>query len=217
MRQATEALGVAALSPPLQNDTSSVWPEMQRRIATQGIVRPSAIEDSSRLRRPVWARIERTFQNWHSPEGDDGRLRVAWLGDEIRETIDAAFAAMHFGARLRFGLIAGSGLVAILSTWFLLVPAVQQREAAVPAELVGPPLTGVAETAEHFPSSIENDNSSEGSLAQAEPVRMVEAAAPPVPEPAPVAKAASPPTRFNYDLEHGTPMPPDSRDPKPVY
>ncbi len=54
-----------------------------------------------------------------------------------------------------------------------------------------------------------------GELAQAEPVR-------PPAEPSPAASApppvrTAPPTRFGYDLEPGTPMPPDGRDAKPVY
>ena len=53
-------------------------------------------------------------------------------------------------------------------------------------------------------------------LAQAEPI--------PVPEPPPTpsgdgspASRNTTPSRWNYDLEHGVPMPQDARDSKPVY
>jgi hypothetical protein len=52
-------------------------------------------------------------------------------------------------------------------------------------------------------------------LAQAEPIPVPQAPASGH-EAAPASKTATP-SRLNFDLEHGTPMPPDARDAKPVY
>lgn len=52
-------------------------------------------------------------------------------------------------------------------------------------------------------------------LADAEPTRPPETTTQPAVEVA--LPKSSRPTRFGFDLEHGTPMPPDTRDAKPVY
>jgi hypothetical protein len=52
-------------------------------------------------------------------------------------------------------------------------------------------------------------------LALAEPVQPPEAPAS-GPDGTPAPKTVAPP-RFGYDLDHGIPMPPDSRDSRPVY
>jgi hypothetical protein len=223
MRRAIEVLAVAALSPPLQTDLSSLWPAMEQRIAARVSMRPATIEIASAWPRPAWGRLGRMVRNWLSIDNDE-YLRGSWLRDELRETLDAA---THFGARIRLGSIAGSGMAAILATVWILVPAARRQEAAaqavmasnqrVPAELAGPPVSMFAQTAEDSHTPIESDVASDGALAQAETARVVEATPSPAPDPAPVAKSPPAPTRFNYDLEHGTPMPRDSRDPKPVY
>jgi len=54
---------------------------------------------------------------------------------------------------------------------------------------------------------------SAGHLAEADPVRASETPGPD----GTLAPRPAPHTRFGYDLEHGTPMPPDTRESKPVY
>ena len=64
-------------------------------------------------------------------------------------------------------------------------------------------------------SERDNDDVPANQLAEAEPPRPVEISHPALD--AVAAPKSSPPTRFGFDLEHGTPMPPDSREAKPVY
>jgi hypothetical protein len=54
-------------------------------------------------------------------------------------------------------------------------------------------------------------------LAQAEPIGVPEASAPGPGSEGGSGSKAGPPPRLGFDLEHGYPMPPEARDPKPVY
>ena len=77
---------------------------------------------------------------------------------------------------------------------------------ALPAAVDEPLL----EVSEH-----DNDDVPTNQLAEAEPLRPVETPASGLD--AAAAPKSSPHTRFGFDLEHGIPMPPDSREAKPVY
>jgi hypothetical protein len=64
-------------------------------------------------------------------------------------------------------------------------------------------------------SSTDESGDAANELAQADPVHAPDTSPPgqdstPIPKPPPVS-------RFGFDLEHGTPMPPEAREPKPVY
>ena len=68
-----------------------------------------------------------------------------------------------------------------------------------------PPLENVDRNGEDVPIN---------QLAEAEPPRSPETASPSVEA---IVPKPSMHTRFGFDLEHGIPMPPDSREAKPVY
>ncbi len=118
--------------------------------------------------------------------------------------------------------VAGTGVAATVLTLVIGLPALRrqhaeaqsiiranadpfpvQPSAAVEADVPAPPIL-----------ADERDIPSR-ELAQAEPIA--------VPQPQATKQEGSPasrpaaPSRWNFDLEHGTPMPPDARDVKPVY
>ena len=111
----------------------------------------------------------------------------------------------------------------------VLVPAWQRQadaearilaySAPVPG-LIVPPAEPQSEAQDIAESAADNDRVVPGGqLAQAEPIR---SPADPAPTPAHAADATSAtrstaPTRFGYDLEPLTPMPPEGRDAKSVY
>jgi hypothetical protein len=124
-------------------------------------------------------------------------------------------------------LVLGISLAASILIVIIGVPAVrrqwtdaQARIAANAAPLADPGVSPLPAEEDSFetPDPDEVNDVAANPLVQTEPARTSET---PVAgldgASAPKLSPASPPRRFGYDLEHGTPMPPDTREAKPVY
>jgi hypothetical protein len=131
-------------------------------------------------------------------------------------------------------LVLGLSLAGSILLVMIEVPALRRQSVDAPSPIIAkaapledagvsplPPVEVPLETAD--PDEV--SDAAANPLVQTEPARTAEtpvagldgASAPkPSPSPSPVPTAA-PSRRFGYDLEHGTPMPPDAREPKPVY
>jgi hypothetical protein len=125
------------------------------------------------------------------------------------------------------GLVLGISLAASLLVAIIEVPALRRQwvdaqsrivaNAAPLEELGGSPLPPEEEPLETSdPDEVSDVGANpfvqtEPAHTSETPVAGLDGASAPKPSP------TAPPRRFGYDLEHGTPMPPDAREPKPVY
>lgn len=233
LARAFEALDLAAVALPAVPDAPSLWPALERRIAAHhsregsGTARP---REPVAERPRVWAALD-----------DDRPLRSAWMHDTLREVVEAAGLGARPGRSGRAGRgrsgawpraagarwrVVGPSLAASILALLVVLPVAWRLRAAAeakvgnnamplallagpvdPAEVVGPDLPEI--------DAADDREIPAGQLAQADPIK-------PPADPTPtadVAAGAKPatPARFGYDLENGTPMPPDGRDAKPVY
>lgn len=226
------ALAAVAGALPVATDAPSLWSVLERRIAAG-----PAHGDSAGVRKrepalgagPAWADFD-----------DERPLQSAWLQDTLREVAEA----VGFGARpersARPGRnrsrwsalgstgsrrVAGVSLAASVLILLTVVPVVWRLRAvaeakiaanAVPvAPLLGPPAPVGSELADvDTPSPAQDRDIDDHQLARAEPIK-------PPAEPSTAADGAAGgkpgASRFGYDLEHVTPMPPEGRDSRPVY
>jgi hypothetical protein len=235
LARALEALDLAAVSPPLIPDASSLWPALERRIAARqspkGAPAPDAPEPVVERAR-VCAALD-----------DDRPLRSAWMQDTLRELVEAA----GFGARpdrsggagrgpVRSGAssrsaggrwrIAGASLAASVVAWLVVMPVTWRMRAAAEARIIGnaapsvarldepvtPPAPEWPDPAEPHPAK--DRGIAAGGLAQADPIKPP--ADPPSAADAAAGAKSGAPARYGA-LEHGTPMPLDGRDDKPAY
>jgi len=215
MNQALGALAVAATELPLASLAPSLWPILERRItgrhANNGSIWP----------RGARALADRSGRPWGNLDGVRP-LRQAWTHDTIRETLSGRNGPKSRSRRMS-GLVLKLGMAAAVLIGLIEITIVHPqwksadattRANAAPladpvsvpsAELLPPPEIADRDT---------GDNSS-NPVAEAEVPRPAETAISAVDA---VAAPKSPPyTRFGFDLEHGTPMPPESREAKPVY
>jgi hypothetical protein len=234
LARALEALtvtaGVSAMSP----DGPSLWPSLERRIAAQHRGDDSGMH---RVRGPVAGES----RGW--PTLDDERpLRSAWRLDTLREVVEAAGLGVLSdpsegaccGRSGRSPRVVGGGwrvvgasLAASILALVVVLPMAWRRQAAAEAIIqanaapaaspVGPPApdeTVVAKLNDRAPRAHRHIPTDQ--LAQADPIRPP-AEPPPSAADAKAGPTPEPPVQFDYDLDHGTPMPPDGRDAKPVY
>jgi hypothetical protein len=226
------ALAAVAGALPVATNPPSLWPVLERRIAAG-----RAHGDSARARKrdpalgagPTWADLD-----------DERPLQSAWLQDTLREVAEA----VGFGARpersARPGRdrsrwstrgstgswrVAGVSLAASVLMLLTVMPVAWRLRAvaeakmlanAVPvAPLVGPPApTGSEVAGGNTRAPAQDRDIDDHQLARAEPIKP-----PAEPSTASDGGAGGKPgaSRFGYDLEHVTPMPPEGRDSKPVY
>lgn len=215
LEQAFGALAVVANEVPIALDTPSLWPLLEQRIAdrdTSGGGRWSLAPRRSTARsvRP-WANLDSVRP-----------LRRAWTHDTLGELL--AGSDQPTGDSKRFstwlfktGAVAAAVLVTLTGTWMAHrewviaqnmiptnnMPLADPLPVAVVAE--EPPLENVDRNRDDVPIN---------QLAEVEPPRIQETVSPRVEA---IAPKPSMHTRFGFDLEHGIPMPPDSREAKPVY
>ncbi len=214
LERALGALAVAAADLPLAQDPPSLWPELERRIAN-----PQTSD--GRRDRHVTDGAARSPRPWSDLDGDRPISR-AWTRDTIGELLTGR-RFVRTKSRRKTDLILKLSVAATILIGLVLFQILQRKyndaEAMIAAnrvpldELVVPMSTSdepVVEITDHSANEVPPNQ-----LADADPQRPDEFQAPAV-ETAPILKS-SPPTRFGFDLDHGTPMPPDSRDAKPVY
>lgn len=228
LASAREALGRAAVAPPLAPDTPSLWPALEQRIAasrSHDPARTSPVRESVVERARAWAALD-----------DDRPLRAAWMQDTLREVVEAAglrtgqvpdrpgrghSAPSSRAARGRWWIVGSSLAASILAMLVVLPVAWRLRSAAesrirdnttpvaMPAGLVDSPEDEVPDLVE--PAPVRPRDVPAGQLARAESVKL-----PADPSASPDLKSDSP-LRYGYDLENGIPMPLDGRDAKPAY
>jgi anti-sigma factor RsiW len=217
--QALGALAIAASQMPVEPQAPSLWPTLERRIANHNARMSSRwLRAAGRLADP-WSRA------WGVLNGERA-LRQAWTRDSLREALGGRQRQGSESKRMP-GLVLGISVAASLLVAIIEVPALhrqwveaQSRIVANEAPLADLGFSPLPPEEEPFATSDSDEVSdvAANQLVQAEPARTSET---PVarldgasaPKPSPTA----PPRRFGYDLEHGTPMPPDTREPKPVY
>lgn len=236
LERAYRALAGAASSLLVVPDAPSVWPLLERRMAAHDA-----------RTRPSWLRaVQRvTDRGLRALTDLDGErpLRLVWMRDSLGEVLEGAGLGRR-GARARNGpgeppgrgqeaaaqsgwrpaRVTGAAVAAAVLVLLIGLPAVRRqhsdaqsiiRDNAEPlAGLVMPPVPAPEETP--APPDLADDRGIPArELAQAEPIPVPQAPASGH-EGSPPSKTATP-SRLNFDLEHGTPMPPDARDAKPVY
>ncbi len=238
LTRALEVLGAAAATPP-RADAPSLWPALERRIASHH-ARARSPKSRSRARDGATER-----QRTCAALDGDRPLRSAWMQDTLKEGLGAVGLGALSGcptgtarpgrsgrsARVLGGprLIAWASLAASILAVLVLVPAWQRQAdaearilaAAAPVPgLIVPPAAPQPEAQDIADSTPEDDRVVPGSqLARADSIRPP---TDPAPAPARAADATSgtrstASTRFDYDLESLTPMPLDGWDAKSVY
>jgi hypothetical protein len=226
------ALAAVAGALPVAMDAPSLWPALERRIAAGHARGDSA---GARKREPALG----AGPSW-SDLDDERPLQSAWLQDTLREVADAVgFGARpersarpgrdrsRWSARGSSGSwrVAGVSLAASVLILLTVVPVSWRLRALAEAKMlahavpvapwVGPPAPTGFEVADGNTLAPAQDRDiDDHQLARAEPIK-------PPAEPSTAADggAGGKPgaSRFGYDLEHVTPMPPEGRDSKPVY
>jgi Putative zinc-finger len=219
--QALGALAIAASHMPVEPQAPSLWPALERRIANHDARMSSRwLRAAGRFTDP-WSRA------WGVLHGERA-LRQAWTRDSLREAIHGRQRQGPESKRMP-GLVLGITLAASLLVMMIEVPALrrqsvdaQSRIIANAAPLEDSGVSPLPPDEEPLETSDPDEVSDAGAnpLVQTEPARTSETPVagldgPSAPKPSPTATAPS--RRFGYDLEHGTPMPPDAREPKPVY
>jgi hypothetical protein len=215
LEQALGALAVAAAHLPLRQDAPSLWPELERRM----IANPQSSD--SRRGAHALEKAGRSLRAWSNLDGDRP-ISQAWTRDTIGELL-ADRRLIRTKSKRKTDFILRLSVAATILIGLMLFQILQQRckdaEATIAAnrvplhEFVVPLSTSDEPALEITDRDINEVPPNQ--LAEADPPRPAEGQAAAV-ETAPILKS-SPPTRFGFDLDHGIPMPPDSREAKPVY
>ncbi len=237
LERALATLGLAAGSLPVAPEVPSLWPTLERRItAHQARNRP-------RWLRVVHGVSERGLRVWAAFDSERP-LRLAWMRDSLGEALNGAGlsepTARGREARRRWVQrrvwVMGTGVAAALLALVIGLPAahrefgsaksiIEANAQSLPGTVVPSMPVEAEKTA--MVNSADEPGVPPGEVAQAEPIPVPQV---PAAEPAPASKpgtapatataTANPtaaPSRWNYDLEHVTPMPSYARDVKPVY
>ena len=215
LNQALGALAIAANHLPVVSSAPSLWPVLEQRIANHE--KPNS-ERWALMRRGSNPRFVKPWAKLNSVRP----LRHAWARDTLRELL-AGRGQQKPESKQFFGLLLKTSIAAaaVLLTLSAFAVAHRQWTSAQTTILANAvPLTDpipVPTITEEPPMEIDDRDRNDvppNQLADAEPPHPIETA------PAAVEASApkpSPRTRFGFDLEHGIPMPPDTREAKPVY
>ena len=241
LEQALGALGLAAglLAATPAPEAPSLWPALERRTAAH------KVRNRPRWLRAVHGVTERGLRVWTAFD-NERPLQIAWMRDSLGEALKGA-ARGELTARGREDRrlwvqrpvwTVGAGVAAALLALVIVLPAAYRRAGSsqsiinanaqpLPGASIPPPPVEAKIPA--VGNSADDPGIPPSELAQAEPIAAPEAPAPEaasaskpatatVTATAPATPAPAPsPSRWNYDLEHGTPMPPHAREAKPVY
>jgi hypothetical protein len=214
--QALGALAITATQLPFSDEAPSLWPMLERRIAGRNLRAPS------RWQTVASRSVDRSGRPWGDLD-DERTLRQAWTHDTIREVLAARNRQKPEWGRLS-GLVFKSSVAAALLLALVesLVVNRQAQSARSTIAVNSAPLTDLivapAVALETPPEISDRDNgdSPVNQVAEIDSPRPAETSGSGL-EAAAAAPKSPPHTRFGFDLEHGTPMPADSRDAKPVY
>jgi hypothetical protein len=215
--QALGALAIAASEMPVEPQAPSLWPALERRIACHNA------RISSRWLRTAGRLADPLSRAWGVLHGERA-LRRAWTRDSLREALRGRQRQGSESKRIP-GLVVGISVAASLLIAIVVVPALHRQRVDAQSTIVAnaapladqdvsplPPDEEPLETSDPDEAS----DAAANQVVQTEPTRNVETPVAGL-DGASTPKPSPPPRRFGYDLEHGTPMPPDAREPKPVY
>ncbi len=216
LEHALGALAVAANGLPVSVESPSLWPLLETRIANR--------DANAILRQPKAARAlaDRSVRPWG--DLDETRpLSDAWAEDGIAEAMDGRNKQKPESKRL-FGMIVKIGvaatiLVALVGITDMLRQSKNPRSATlVNSTPLADPVASPAVVDEPLleVSKGDPDDVPANQLAEAESARPRGTSRIRTRQRG-GAKTGLHNTRFGFDLEHGTPMPRDSREAKPVY
>jgi hypothetical protein len=178
----------------------------------------------------VRAAVDRLHRGWDQARSELP-LHRAWICDSLGELLQARAPHLRpsVGASLETQLrtvlpgLVFSLAVALLAV-LILVPVIYRRQAqaqiaanAAPIPHLAVPLAEPRAEPDELTTVPEADSHPTDALAQADPASVPE---PPAPGPSLASKptvTASTTPRYDFDLDHGIPMPPDARGGKPAY
>jgi hypothetical protein len=219
--QAMGVLAIAATQMPVEPQSPSLWPALERQITSHDARKSSVgLRTASRFAHSL-------SRAWETLDGER-TLGRAWNRDSLREALGGGRRRTAASNQIP-RLILGASLAASLLVAIIEVPVLRRQWADAQAKIVAnaAPLADPVvspQPPEEVPLDIadseEVNDGAANQVVQTEPARTIETtpvagldgtATPPKPS------TALPPRRFGFDLDHGTPMPSDAREPKPVY
>ena len=217
-------------------DAPSLWPLLEQRMGVHDAL----------IRSPWMRALHRvTDRGLRALTDLDGErpLRSAWMRDSLGEMLEGvglsspeihAYNGPNGSPDRRPRAVArssqspvwvmGAGIAAAILALVIGLPAARRRhvEAQSIIRANSEPIAGLISSAAPVeaeepapPELVEDRDISSRELAQADPIPVPQAPASGR-EGSPASKASAP-SRFNFDLEHGIPMPPDAREAKPMY
>jgi hypothetical protein len=213
LEQALGALAIAANHLPVMPNTPSLWPLLERRIAnheTPNAGRWTLMRGWSNPQLvPPWAKLDSIRP-----------LRQAWARDTLRELLagnqqkpkSKQFAGLLLKTSIAAALLLMLSAFSLAHRKWTIAQATIVANAAPLADPI--PVPKITEEPPVEIADRDRNDIPVNQLADAEPPSRAETA--PSAVEASVPKPSSR-TRFGFDLEHGIPMPPDTRDAKPVY
>jgi hypothetical protein len=215
LETALAALAIAAAELPAAPEAPSLWPELSRRLADAGLAnrRLKAADHKRSPPRP-----------WSALDGE-GTLTRAWNRDTIGELFGSRPARRQSRLRRATGLIArlsvAAAILVVVSQLQIVNERTKDAEATIKSNQtpLPEPVTAVVPRAEPVVEIAPREKIEvpPNQLAEADIPRPAESPVAAV-ETGPISRPAPPSaSRLGFDLDHGTPMPPDSREAKPVY
>jgi len=203
--RALEALAAAAEESPVEPHAPSLWPALQARIEAQA---RAAASDRRARRRPTTPRPATIPVAAAAPPASPARgpLRKALAGPLVATAAAAALAAVAVG------------LPAAGSLRSRAEARIARASAPIPVASPPLPLVLTPATAPPFGPGLRADAAPAVDLeADQLLARNTEPIRPDLPADIPSDAGPAPTPAVRFDLERGTPMPPDSRIDKPAY
>jgi hypothetical protein len=209
-------LTVAAGYLPIQPDAPSLWPSIESRIVNR---HAPALTRWPKLFDPL---ISQSIRRWVDRDRICS-LQHAWTHDTLREMLSKRTQTIIL-AKKSSGLLWKAGLAAIIL--FALTGIGISHERWRNAQFIVTANSAPSHDSSPVPALPDQEPPLEvetygrndippNQLADAEPTHSPEIS--PSAAEAVAAPKQSPRIRFGFDLEHGTPMPPDTREARPVY
>jgi hypothetical protein len=216
LEQALGALAVAATQLPVLSEAPSLWPSLERRLAIRDA------DAKGRWPQVVDMLVGRSIQSCGNLDSDRP-LRQAWTRDTLGELL--AGRSQQKPETKRFPglvvtisvaaavLVALTGIAVARRQWKNAQSTILANSSPLASPVAVPPVI-----AEQLPLEIADHDENDVPTTQLADAEVSHPTESPTPgNDAVAAPKPSPHTRFGFDLEHGTPMPRDTREPKPVY
>ncbi len=214
--EALDVLAAAAAQTPVDIHPPSLWPSLESRIASRVNVMGDSPLVSSLSARP-WNNLD-DLRPLNHAWAHDSFSELSLAGSQPRKRSRSRIPALILTSGVAAALVAVMTFSVLDRQWKGARTTILTNRAPLPEPAV---LLSPVDTETESSAPIVDRSSAEtaaNQLAEAELPRPVEVSPPGASEPAAAAASKGTPRgRFGFDLDHGTPMPPDSRDAKPVY